>query len=84
MNDNKFHIDLYVDILMAKKYKVVLTPLSEEDGGGWLAEVPDLPGCMTDGDTKEEALRELESAKSAWFEACLECGKPIPEPTTYY
>lgn len=71
MNDNKYHIDidLYIDILMAKKYKVVLTPLSEEDGGGWLAEVPDLPGCMTDGETEEEALRELESAKRAWFNA---------------
>lgn len=71
MNDNKYHIDidLYIDILMAKKYKVVLTPLSEEDGGGWLAEVPELPGCMTDGETEEEALRELESAKRAWFNA---------------
>ncbi|CAK0770758.1 hypothetical protein WCLP8_4630002 [uncultured Gammaproteobacteria bacterium] len=34
-----------------------LSPLSEADGGGWLAEVPDLPGCMSDGATPEEAAQ---------------------------
>lgn len=41
---------------------VILAPLSEEDGGGWMARFLDLPGCMGDGDTPEEALGDLRSA----------------------
>ena len=36
-------------------YAVMIAPLSAEDGGGFLATVPDLPGCMSDGETPEEA-----------------------------
>ena len=43
-------------------YTVVIEPLSEEDGGGFVATVPDLPGCMSDGDTREEAARNIEDA----------------------
>ena len=38
------------------RYPVIVSPLSEEDGGGFLATVPDLPGCMSDGETPEEAI----------------------------
>ncbi len=37
------------------EYPVIISPLSEDDGGGFLATVPDLPGCMSDGETPEEA-----------------------------
>lgn len=56
------------------KYQIKLTPLSEEDGGGWLAEIPDLKGCLSDGDTIEEALRNIEEAKEAWFVTAIKRG----------
>ena len=37
------------------EYPVVIEPLSKDDGGGFAAIVPDLPGCMSDGETPEEA-----------------------------
>jgi predicted RNase H-like HicB family nuclease len=52
---------------------------SDEDGG-YIADIPDLKACSAFGATPEEALRELESAKSAWLEAARAEGKPIPEP----
>jgi len=39
-------------------YSIVIAPLSAEDGGGYLATVPDLPGCMSDGASREEAARK--------------------------
>jgi antitoxin HicB len=61
-------------------YSIVLTPLSEEDGGGWFVEIPDLPGCMSDGETQQEALDMIEDAKRLWLGSSLEHGDPIPEP----
>jgi predicted RNase H-like HicB family nuclease len=52
---------------------------SEEDGG-YIADIPDLKYCSAFGETEEEALREVLSAKQAWLEAAKAEGKPIPEP----
>ena len=65
---------------MSLKYRINLRPLSEEEGGGWLAEVAELPGCMSDGATPEEALRNLEGAKEAWIAVSIEKGYVIPVP----
>ncbi|MRI53541.1 HicB family protein [Methylobacterium sp. DB1607] len=62
-------------------YPVVITPLTAEDGGGFAATVPDLPGCMSDGETPEEALRNVREAIDAWIETARELGHGIPEPT---
>ena len=62
------------------EYAVVVEPLSEENGGGFLATVPDLPGCMSDGDTREEAARNVEDAIASWLEEARSVGRPIPEP----
>ena len=43
----------------ALDYPVIVQPLPAEDGGGFLALVPDLPGCMSDGETPEEALANM-------------------------
>ena len=43
-------------------YPFTIRHLSKEDGGGYLIEFPDLPGCMADGKTVEEALHEAEDA----------------------
>ena len=61
-------------------YAIVIEPLSEEDGGGFLATVPDLPGCMSDGDTREEAARNVEDAIACWLEEAKSLGRAIPEP----
>ncbi|AEG15582.1 type II toxin-antitoxin system HicB family antitoxin [Desulfofundulus sp. TPOSR] len=61
-------------------YEIKLRNLPEDEGGGWLAEIPQLPGCISDGSTPEEALVNLEDAKKCWIETCLELGRPVPEP----
>ena len=52
---------------------------SDEDEG-YIADIPDLDSCSAFGNTPEEALAELEKAKSAWLEAARASGKPIPPP----
>jgi predicted RNase H-like HicB family nuclease len=52
---------------------------SDEDAG-YIAHIPDLKSCSAFGTTAEEALREVELAKSAWLEAARAEGKTIPEP----
>ena len=49
---------------MAKQteYAIMVEPLSAADGGGWLATVPALPGCMGDGETREGALVDVQDA----------------------
>jgi antitoxin HicB len=64
------------------EYAIFLRPLAGEDGGGWLATVPDLPGCMADGDTGQEALENVRGAIESWKEEAAEIGKPIPAPGT--
>ena len=65
-----------------RKYPVEIRPLSAEDGGGWLATFPDLPGCMGDGDTPEAAIEDGYLAAGAWLKVAEECGDPIPLPGT--
>ncbi|MGE4274331.1 MAG: toxin-antitoxin system HicB family antitoxin [Desulfitobacterium sp.] len=64
------------------EYEMKLKKLSQEEGGGWFAEIPLLPGCMSDGESLEEAVENLGNAKREWIEASLELGRVIPEPTT--
>lgn len=61
------------------RYPVEVRPLSPEDGG-WLAVFPDLPGCMGDGETPQEAIADGYEAAKAWLAVASECGDPIPEP----
>ena len=55
--------------------------LTQEEGGGYLIEFPDLPGCMSDGETIEEALANGADAKRDWIAAMREAGRPVPAPT---
>lgn len=61
-------------------YPVVLRPLAPEDGGGWIALVPDLPGCMSDGESADEALHNVRDAIEEWKDAAARLGRPVPEP----
>jgi predicted RNase H-like HicB family nuclease len=63
------------------EYPVVVQPLAPEDGGGFIATVPDLPGCMSDGETPEEALLNVQDAIAAWIEAARDMGRKVPQPT---
>lgn len=65
----------------AHNYPITIRPLSKEEGDGYLAEAPDLPGCIADGETVEMALHEIELAINSWIETAKEFGDPIPKPS---
>lgn len=56
-----------------------IKPLSLEDGGGYLIEFPDFPGCMADGETPEEAIREGRDALLSYKRTLEELGRKVPE-----
>jgi antitoxin HicB len=62
-------------------YAVSLRPLSPEEGGGWLATIPDLPGCTGDGETEMAAIADVRLAALEWAHAAFTDGDPIPPPT---
>jgi predicted RNase H-like HicB family nuclease len=66
---------------MIYHYRISLRPLSLDEGGGWLAEVPELPGCMSDGETPQQAVESVMDAITCWIEAAEEDGRPVPAPT---
>lgn len=64
------------------EYAIVVLPLREEDGGGFMAAAPDLQGCMSDGETQEEAVQNARLAVLEWIDEATEAGIPIPPPGT--
>jgi len=66
---------------MTLAYAFHIEPLAESDGGGYLATVPDLPGCMSDGETPEEALKNVQEAIASWIEAAKEWKMEISQPS---
>ena len=60
-------------------YPITLYPEVE---GGFTVEIKDLPGCVTQGETLEEAHEMIDDAKYAWIKVNLELGNPIPLPAT--
>jgi predicted RNase H-like HicB family nuclease len=62
-------------------YPVIVSRLSELDGGGFAVVVPDLPGCMSDGETPEEAIANVSDAIETWLEAARDAGRTIPTPS---
>ncbi|MEZ4868591.1 MAG: type II toxin-antitoxin system HicB family antitoxin [Caldilineaceae bacterium] len=62
-------------------YPIIVRPLPQEDGGGYLVTFPDLPGCMADGETPEEAIQNGFDAASSWLKTAQEYGDPIPAPS---
>jgi predicted RNase H-like HicB family nuclease len=59
------------------KYEVIIY-WSEEDSS-FIAEVPELPGCMADGKTHQEALSNAEIIINEWIETAKELGREIPQ-----
>jgi len=67
-----------MDEIIALPYKRELT---QNPDGTWFAGIVEFPGCMTEGDTRSEALANLEDAMAGWLSVHLEDGDPIPPPT---
>lgn len=61
-------------------YEIKIVPLSASNGGGYVAIVPTLSGCMSDGETVEEALANALIAISDWIEEAQRLNRPVPEP----
>jgi predicted RNase H-like HicB family nuclease len=60
---------------MSMRYTVVL---EEEADGGYVVSVPTLPGCVSEGDTRAEALANIREAIAVYIDDCREAGDPIP------
>ena len=65
-----------------KKYlaKPYARELIRNEDGTWFARVMELKGCMTEGNTREEALKNLDDAMKGWIDVAIEDGESIPEP----
>ncbi|MDD7680423.1 MAG: type II toxin-antitoxin system HicB family antitoxin [Stecheria intestinalis] len=67
-----------IDYYMSLPYRLEIFP--DPDEGGYVARYPELPGCITTGETLESAAENAADAKKAWLEAALEDGTAIPDP----
>lgn len=57
------------------RYTVIL---EREEDGGYVASVPALPGCVSQGDTREDAIRNVQEAADMYVEDCIASGDPVP------
>lgn len=70
-------VEEYLDL----PYQIVLVRDQDEAGrSGWVAEVEELPGCLSQGASPEEAVVHLRDAMQGWLSVALEDGREIPEP----
>jgi predicted RNase H-like HicB family nuclease len=60
------------------RYEVII--FWSEDDGAFIAEVPELPGCMADGPSYQAALANVEVIIQQWLETARELGRSVPEP----
>ena len=60
------------------KYEVIIYWSNEDHL--FIAEVPELPGCKSHGDTQEDALASAKEAMAFWIDRARELGRPVPEP----
>lgn len=68
-----------LEFYLEQKYPVTLYP---DDDESFVAEIKDLPGCITQGDSANEALAEIEDARISWIKVSYEHDDPIPLPST--
>ena len=66
-----------LDYYLKLPYTIEMIP---EEGDVWFARMPELPGCMTEGDGIEDTIAMIHDAQKCWIEASLELGREIPEP----
>ncbi len=63
---------------MATRYEVIIYWSTEDDS--FIAEVPELPGCASDGKTRAQALKNVEAIIQEWIATAKELGRPMPKP----
>jgi len=64
------------------EYPIKMEKTTDSHGTYWIAEHPDLPGCITHGNTREAALLNLDDAKKGWIYTAIVEGMSIPKPNT--
>ena len=64
-------------------YAIRIEPLPHDEGGGFLVTVPDLPGCVADGETIDAAIAEAHDAFKEWAAAIQQDKGALPAPKTY-
>ena len=57
------------------RYTVIL---EQESDGGYVATIPALPGCVTQGDTRDEVMKNIREAADLYIEDCIASGDPVP------
>jgi antitoxin HicB len=62
------------------EYRITIRPLSKDEGGGYLVEYPEIPGCMSDGETIEEAIANGREALRDCLDVFKESGRKAPMP----
>ncbi|MET0039902.1 MAG: type II toxin-antitoxin system HicB family antitoxin [Dehalococcoides mccartyi] len=68
-----------LEYYLGLEYPIKLIPSKV---GGYVVEIEDLPGCLSEGDTSEEALANIQEARQLWIETAYEDGQDIPLPRT--
>lgn len=63
---------------MSNRYELIIYWGEEDDA--FVAEVPELPGCMADGKTYQEAVANAETVMAEWIETARDLGRPVPAP----
>jgi len=63
-----------------KNYKYEVIIYWSDDDGAYIAEVPELPGCLADGESYEEALQNIGIIIDEWIETARDLERPVPEP----
>jgi predicted RNase H-like HicB family nuclease len=74
-------LKMKMDKALTNSYPFTIRPLSEADGGGFAIEYPDLPGCISDGSTPEEASQHGCDAVKSYLLSCAKHGDAIPKPS---
>jgi antitoxin HicB len=77
----KVNIKKDLEYYVKLPYTIVLEQWDDGQGPYWVARVAELPHCIIHGDTKEEAISDIEDVKIEWIKSNLARGLPIPEPT---
>jgi predicted RNase H-like HicB family nuclease len=67
-----------LEVLPLIRYEVIIYWSDEDEA--FIAEVPELPGCMADGKTYREVIENIEVVIEEWIDTARELGRPIPEP----
>jgi antitoxin HicB len=66
-----------LDYDLTRNYPITIYP---DPDGGYVAEIKDLPGCLTQGETIEETIHNIDEARELWLETVYELGRRVPLP----